>query len=94
MAPTNSFTKASVSKSLMQVALNHGKCPSGVSACNFQSKITEPLNQGFIRGGLVINGRFYAKRENPTYIPHVYMQGGCPIVILNLIEDSLGVVSQ
>lgn len=33
-------------------------------------------------------------KENPTYIPHVYMQGGCPIVILNFIEDSLGVASQ
>lgn len=62
--------------------------------CNFQSKTTEPLNQGFIIGGLVINGRSYAKRENPTYVPHVYMQGGYPIVILNLIQDSLGVVFQ
>lgn len=65
MAPTNSFPKVSASKSLMQVALNHGKCPPGVSACNFQSKTTEPLNQRFVIGGLVINGRFSAKRENP-----------------------------
>lgn len=33
-------------------------------------------------------------KENPTYIPHVYMQGGCPIVILNFIEHVLGAVSQ
>lgn len=94
MVPTNSYPKVSVSKQLMQVALNHGKGLSAVSACNFQSKTTEPLNQWLIIGGLEINGRFYAKRQNPTYIPLVYMQGGCPIVILNLIQDSLGVVFQ
>lgn len=42
------FPKVSTSKSLMQAALKHGKCPSGVSAYKFQSKPTEPLNQGFI----------------------------------------------
>lgn len=46
VVPTNSFPKVSASKSLRKVALNQRKCPTGVSACDFQSKTTKPLNQG------------------------------------------------
>lgn len=66
---------------------------SGVSACNFQSKTTESLHQGFITGGLVINGRFDAKRKfyKCTSCLHA---GGCPIGILNCIQDLWGEVFQ
>lgn len=66
---------------------------SGVSACNFQSKTTESLHQGFITGGLVINGRFDVKRILQMYTSRL-QAGGCPIGILNYIQDLWGEVFQ
>lgn len=66
---------------------------SGVSACNFQSKTTESLHQGFITGGLVINGRFDVKRILQMYTSRL-QAGGCPTGILNYIQDLWGEVFQ
>ena len=91
--PASSFPKVSASKPRVQAALSHGKCPAEFQHPIFSLKL-ESLNQGFVTEGLLSKGSFYAKRGNPTYVPHAYAQGGCPTVIFNLMQDLQGAVFQ
>lgn len=59
----------------------------------FSVKNYRVLASAFITGGLVINGRFDVKRILQMYTSRLHA-GGCPIGILNYIQDLWGEVFQ